>query len=566
MSVIIGIDLGSTNSLVSYWDGSKAVIIPNAIGERITPSVVGIDANGDVLVGTAAKERMITHPQLTAARFKRYMGSQKTYQLGNHTFQPEDLSSFLLRSLKADAEAYLQQPVDEAVISVPAYFSDRQRKTTQAAGELAGLKVERLINEPTAAAISFGLHTNSDECSFLVFDLGGGTFDVSVLSLFDGIMEVNATAGHTALGGEDFVDVMINAFLKAKDLSTDQLDLKSQSRLRWRMEKLKRELTNKPQANITISLNETDLSWTLSRNELEKMAANLIDRMRQPIERSLNDASITPSELSAVLLVGGATRMPLVRSLVSRMFGKFPTSHHNPDEVVALGTAIQAGLKSRDKALAEVVLTDVCPYSLGLDTAVQHVNGKRESGYYHPIIERNTAVPVSREETFRTCWDDQEKLLIDIYQGESRYTKNNIRLGQLEISVPPSPAGEQPIKVRYTYDINGMLEVQVHVLSTDEISSVVIEENPGHLSKLEIAKRLKALEKIKIHPREQMPNRTLVARAERLYEQTLGKVRQSIAESLLRFNAVINQQNPHDITEACQQLSAQLDYIEAKRI
>jgi len=566
MSVIIGIDLGSTNSLVSYWDGSKAVVIPNAIEERITPSVVGIDDNGDVLVGTAAKERLISHPQLTAARFKRYMGSQKTYQLGKHIFQPEDLSSFLLRSLKADAEAYLQQSIDEAVISVPAYFSDRQRKTTQAAGELAGLKVERLINEPTAAAISFGLHTSSDECSFLVFDLGGGTFDVSVLSLFDGIMEVNATAGHNALGGEDFVDVMINAFLKAKALSTEQLDLKSQSRLRWRMEKLKRELTNQRQATLTISLNETDYSWALNRDELEKMAANLIERMRQPVERSLNDASITPSELSAVLLVGGATRMPLVRSLVSRIFGKFPTSHHDPDEVVALGAAIQAGLKSRDKALAEVVLTDVCPYSLGLDTAVQHVTGKRESGYYHPIIERNTVVPVSREETFHTCWDDQEKLLIDIYQGESRYTKNNIKLGQLEVSVPSAPAGEQSINVRYTYDINGMLEVQVHVLSTDEISSVVIEETPGHLSKLEIAKRLTALEKIKIHPREQMKNRVLVARAERLYEQTLGNVRQSIAESLLQFNAIINQQNPREITKACQQLSAQLDSIEDERI
>lgn len=564
MSVIIGIDLGTTNSLVSYWNGSEAEIIPNALGENMTPSVVGVDDNGEVLVGKSAKERLITHPELTAALFKRYMGSEKRYSMADHEFSPEDLSSFVLRALKQDAEAFLNTTVEEAVVSVPAYFSDKQRKATQAAGQLAGLKVERLINEPTAAAISYGLH-KQDESSFLVFDLGGGTFDVSVLSLFSGIMEVNATAGNYALGGEDFVDLLMKTFCEKNNLNRSELDVHSLSRLRWKIERLKHDLTSSQSSNLSITLNEQNYIWAVTREEFEGMSEMLITKMREPIERALNDASIMPSQLDNVLLVGGATRMPLVRSLAAKMFGKFPANHHNPDEVVAQGAAIQAGLKARDAALAEVILTDVSPHSLGTNV-VKHFKATREAGFFHPIIERNTVVPVSREDRFGTLYDDQDNILIEIYQGESRQVKNNIKLGELVIDVPKAPAGEEGVIVRFTYDINGLLEVIVKAVSTSETKSIVIEENPGYLTREEIAKRLQELESIKIHPRETLENRTIIARAERLFEQTLSETREAIGDEIAAFEAVINTQNPNEIKKAYQHLNEFLNSTEYHRI
>lgn len=562
---IIGIDLGSTNSLVSYWDGQKATIIPNALGENITPSVVGIDDNGEILVGKPAKERIITHPQQTASFFKRYMGSKRNYRFGQHNFQPEDLSSFVLRSLKADAEAFLGEPVEEAVISVPAYFNDKQRKATQYAGELAGLKVERLINEPTAAAISYGLH-NERAGSFLVFDLGGGTFDVSVLSLFEGIMEVNATAGHNALGGEDFDELIMQQFLNDNDLQKHELDEQSYSRLRWHIESLKRSLTEFQKKELAISLNNKQYTWLFSREKFSEISQSLIDKIRAPIERSLNDAAIQPSQLDEVLLVGGATRMPFIRSLAAKMFGRLPTCHHNPDEVIALGAAVQAGLKSRDQALKDVILTDVCPYSLGTRVMFTNTFGQKEDGYFHPIIERNTVIPVSREEIFSTSEDNQENMQIDIYQGENRLVKNNVKLGEVVVDIPKSPAHEETVSVRFTYDINGILEVDIKVTTTGETKNIVIYDNSEGLSKTQISQRLQELKKLKIHPRETLENRTLIARAERLYEQTLGTVRNNISHAIMQFEDVVNQQNIEDIKNASQTLTEYLDNLEKERI
>ena len=565
MSSIIGIDLGSTNSLVSYWDGVKAVIIPNAFGDNLTPSVVGLDDNNQILVGAVAKERLITHPHKTAAIFKRYMGSDKIYDFGADTlFRPEDLSSFVLRALKADSEAFLGETIIEAVISVPAYFNDQQRRATQAAGELAGLKVERLINEPTAAALSYGLHRQGEESSFLIFDLGGGTFDVSVLSLFAGIMEVNATAGHNALGGEDFVDLMLESFIQNHQL--DVLSLKDRSKLRWKVEQLKRALTNNNQASFEIEINQRELSWCLSRVEFEQLCAPLISRIRQPIERALNDAAMSPADLKDIILVGGATRMPIVRSLVAKMFGRLPTSHHNPDEIIALGAAVQAGLKARDATLSDVVLTDVCPYTLGLETVRTTRDEQYETGFYTPIIERNTVIPVSKEEVFSTSFDNQPSMLLCIYQGESRLVRDNIKLGELIIEVEPAPAGEQLVTVRYTYDINGILEVNTRVKATGKLDSLVIKNDACHLSEREIKARLTELEALKIHPRDQLDNRLLIARGERLFEQSLGETRDLISELLLQFERFVNEQNPKEIQRALIRINAEFSQIELKRI
>ncbi len=563
---IIGIDLGTTHSLVSVWEDNKAKIIPNALGSNLTPSVVGLDIDGNVLVGQVAKERLITHPELTTALFKRHMGTNHTTHLLNKSFTPADLSSLLLRSLKADAEAYLGHPVTEAVISVPAYFNDQQRKMTKTAGELAGLKVERLINEPTAAAIAYGIHELGQESTFLVFDLGGGTFDVSVLNVFDGVMEVTATAGHNSLGGEDFVDLMITDFLAKRELMAEQLSATQLSLLRARAEYLKRQLTKGDHARSMIHIDGVEHLWQISREEFETLSQPLIQKMRQPIERVLSDSGLLPRDLQAVVLVGGATRMPLVSSLVERLLGFKATGHLNPDEIVAMGAAIQAGLKARDQSLKDVILTDVCPYTLGIETSKRDRQKQLISGFYAPIIERNTVIPASIEDTFYTCHDGQRAIQVDVYQGESRHVANNLKLGELTIPVPAKPAGEQSITVRFTYDINGILEVDVKTDGTQDQQTLIIKQADCHLSEEEIQAKLEELAELKVHPRERQENRYLIARGERLYEQNLGAIRDSISHWLLQFEQVLEAQNPREIERARKQISQQFDQIDFERI
>src|SRR5262245_38165597 len=371
--MIAGIDLGTTNSLVAVWRDGEARLVPNALGEFLTPSIVAVDDNGEILIGRPAAERMLTRPDLTTALFKRHMGTNKATRLGNRDFRPEELSSLVLRSLKRDVEMWTSETVDEVIISVPAYFNDTQRKATRIAGELAGLKVERLINEPTAAALAYGLSSQQPETQFLIFDLGGGTFDVTIVELFEGVIEVRATAGDNFLGGEDFVSVLIDRFLvwAASAEGPTRKDVQSDPRLyqiiRREAERAKRQLTSAQEVSMNVPWKDTVLRFPFTDALAEEWFEPVLQRIRQPVERALRDANIRPSQLSEVLLVGGATRMPLVRSLVARMFGRFPDTRINPDEAVALGAAIQAGLKARDAALREVVLTDVCPYTLGVE-------------------------------------------------------------------------------------------------------------------------------------------------------------------------------------------------------
>lgn len=558
----IGIDLGTTNSLVAYWTENGPVLIPNALGETLTPSVVSVDENGEILIGKIARERLLTHPDRTASTFKRFMGTEKRYQLGRYSLSAEDLSSFVIKSLKADAEAHFGYPVLEAVISVPAYFNDTQRKATKRAAELAGLKVERLISEPTAAAISYGLHQEESETQFLVFDLGGGTFDVSILEMFEGVMEVKSIAGDNFLGGEDFTDLIASYFIEAHRLDINTLNSKTRSSIHKQAELCKRALFSEQEGKMSVNIQGELVETTLSRNQLEDLAFPLLQRLRQPIERALRDASISPRELDAIVLIGGATRMPLIKSIVSKIFGRLPYSHINPDEAVALGTAIQAALKERNEALNELVLTDVCPYTLGTGIVQTMANGKHEDGYFFPIIERNTPIPVSRVERLYTVLDYQRSILVDVYQGESRRVEHNLKLGELNVKVPPAKKGEESIDVRYTYDINGILEVEVTVVSSGVKTKAVIEKNPGSLSKQEIEERFQALQNIKIHPRERTENRLLLAKGERMYEEALGEERMIIANFLRRFESVLSTQNERDIAKAAEELKQQLDMFE----
>jgi molecular chaperone HscC len=561
---IVGIDLGTTYSLVAVWRDGQPRIVENVLGSRLTPSVVGLDADGQILVGQAAKERLITHPDRTAATFKRYMGTDRLTRLGTRPFRPEELSSFVLRSLKSDAESFLRDPVEEAVISVPAYFGDAQGKATRAAGELAGLKVERLVNEPTAAAMAYGLHEAANESTFLVFDLGGGTFDVSVVELFDGVMEVHASAGDSFLGGEDFTSALAAAFLEHAKVRAEDLEATERSRVHKQAELAKLQLTTAETAEMRLKLKGRDIEWEASRPALESRTRGLVERMRRPVERAMRDADLKVADLGGVVLVGGATRMPLVRSLAAKLFGQFPLTQIHPDEAVALGAAIQAGLKSRDAALSETVLTDTCPHSLGVAVAIPSDSDEFLGTQFSPILERNTVVPVSREEVYTPHSDEQRAVDIEVYQGESRRLENNVRLGLVTLPLPPGKARERQVTVRFTYDINGLLEVDTRVLDTDVRETLVIEGNPGLLTPEEIEKRLKELEAIKIHPRDQMENRTLMARGERVFEESLGDVRAHVGRLLAQFETVLAGQDMQGIQKARQELTHALDHFEGE--
>ncbi|MEO3944228.1 molecular chaperone HscC [Gorillibacterium sp. CAU 1737] len=558
----IGIDLGTSNSLVAYWSEGGPVIIPNSLGMRLTPSVVSLDDNDELLIGQIAKERMITHPHLTVSAFKRFMGTDKQYHLGGHTFTPEDLSSFILRSLKEDAEAFLQEPIEEAVISVPAYFNDAQRKATMRAAAIAGLHVERLISEPTAAAVSYGLHQEESETRFLVFDLGGGTFDVSVLELFEGVMQVQSIAGDNYLGGEDFTNLLITHFTEKHELDYLSLTSKEKSALAKQAEQCKLVLGQEPAGEMTFPYQGETMQLLISRLQYEQLVSPLLLRLRTPIERALRDASLTPNDLDAVILIGGATRMPIVKSVVSRMFGMLPYSQINPDEAVALGAAIQVALKDRDKSLKEMILTDVCPYSLGTSVVRSVKPDQYESGHFLPIIERNTPIPVSKVQRLYTVRDNQTQLEVDIYQGESRKVENNVHLGSLDIHIQAAPAGEQSIDVRYTYDINGVLEVEVTTVKTGEKKTMVIEKSPGQSSPEQIKARLEELSHLKIHPRDRSENRLLLARGERLYEEALHEKRDYIGRLVFAFENVLASQNEQEIKKQAVIFKQKLDSLE----
>ncbi|CAI3652177.1 MAG: Hsp70 family protein [Clostridium neonatale] len=561
--MIIGIDLGTTNSLVSYFTEGGPVIIPNRLGDNLTPSVVSInEENGEIYVGKIAKERKITHPNLTADIFKRSMGTEKKFHLGEEEFSAEELSSFVLRSLKEDAEEYLGQTINEAVISVPAYFNDAQRKATQRAGKLAGLKVERMINEPTAASIAYGLHNENLNNRFLVFDLGGGTFDISILELYKNIMEVRAVAGDNFLGGEDFTEILVNMFFNSKKIKCNSFDTKLIEHVRKQAELCKQEFSNSKNVIMKCKINGELIEQEFFIEEYEKNCQLLLAKIRKPIERVLKDAAIKVREIDEIILVGGATKSSIVRNFVGKLFGRLPNTNINPDEAVALGAAIHGAMKERNEAIKEIVLTDVCSYTLGTNVSLRREDDSYESGHFYPIIERNTVIPVSKTERLYTTYDNQPSINIEILQGESRFAKNNLFLGELNIDVPKGPAGREAVDVTYTYDINSILEVEVTVVSTKLKKRIVIQKNEGAMSEEEIEERLKELSYLKIHPRDKEENKLLLAKGERLYEESFGEARRTIDMYLRDFEETLDKQNKHDIEVSAEELKKFFDIVE----
>lgn len=559
--MIIGIDLGTTNSLVSVFTEDGAKVIPNRLRDKLTPSIVNIDNDGQVFVGRIAKEKKITNPESTFQLFKRSMGTKKEFSCYDKTFKAEELSSFIIRSLKEDAEEYLGETIDEAVISVPAYFNDVQRKATQRAGALAGLKVERVVNEPTAAAIAYGFHNKSNMSKFLVFDLGGGTFDVSVLELYKNIIEVRAVAGDNFLGGEDFTEIIVNMFLKDNNIKSENLDSKTLAIIRKEAECCKKKFSEDKVVEMKCKVNDELVEYKLTLENYEKACELLLEKLRRPIERTLRDAELKLKDIDEIVLVGGATKLPIVRNFVAKLFGRVPNTSINADEAVALGAAMQGAMKERNEVIKEIVLTDVCPFTLGTNVAIKRRGDSYESGHFYPIIERNTVVPVSRTERLYTLYDNQTKISVEILQGESRFARNNLLLGEIEITVPRGPAGEEAVDVTYTYDINSILEVEVTVVSTKHKKRMVIKRDDNTMTDEEIENRLKELSEIKIHPREDEENKLLLAMGERLYEESIGEVRDSIDMYLRKFEDILETQDRSKIEKAAKELKEILQSI-----
>ncbi|MCB9548896.1 MAG: Hsp70 family protein [Myxococcales bacterium] len=561
---MIGIDLGTTYSLVAVLEAGQPIIIANALGEQLTPSAVSVDEAGMVLVGAPAAARAKTHPDRTATQFKRDMGTDRKFQLGPRTLGPQQLSALVLAELKRDAEAWLGRPVTEAVITVPAYFGDPQRQATKDAGELAGLRVERIINEPTAAAMAYGLHNRHRELKAVVLDLGGGTFDVTVLEIIEGVIEVQASAGDARLGGEDFTDalmVLIEQQLARQGEDVSGVPL-ARARIREACELAKRRLSTDESAEVALpglplaGGRRADVAMTITRQDAQDVWAPLLDRIRIPVMRALRDARVKTTEIDEVLLVGGSTRTPAVVELAARLFGRMPLRKLPPDEAVVMGAAIQAALKRDDEAVDDMVVTDVAPFTLGISIA-QPIGGQRISGLFSPILERGTVIPASRVERFSTIEDGQREILIQVYQGEHSLCADNTHLGGYSLKgLPKAKAGEVSVDVRFTYDQNGILEVEMTVVGTERKEYLVLEQRPGKMTPEQLAQARAEMESLKFHPRDTLPNRTALDRAEALFVELTGMDRQALGALMARFRGALETQDLALIDEAREALNS----------
>lgn len=513
--IILGIDLGTTNSVVSYMDGTNPVVLENPNGKRTTPSVVSFK-NDEIIVGEVAKRQIETNPN-TVASIKRLIGTSQTVNVNNKEYKPEEISAMILSYMKDYAEKKLGQKVSKAVITVPAYFDNAQREATKIAGKIAGLQVERIINEPTAAALAFGLNKTDKSMKVLVYDLGGGTFDVSVLELESGTFEVLSTSGNNHLGGDDWDNEIVKWLIeKIKsqhnyDPSTDKMAL---ARLKEAAEKAKIDLSNQSVASINLpfltvtSDGPVNVDLELKRSEFESMTAYLVDKTRKPIEDALKEANITASELDEVLLVGGSTRIPAVQDMVQRTLGKAPNRSINPDEVVAIGAAIQGGVLAGD--VQDILLLDVTPLTLGIETL---------GGISTPLIPRNTTIPVTKSQIFSTAADNQTEVTIMVVQGERQMASDNKRLGQFNLSgIEPAPRGVPQIEVSFSIDVNGITTVTAKNMKTNEAQSIKIE-NSSKLSEEEIDRMVKEAEENKEKDSKRKEEVETIVRAEALVNQ-----------------------------------------------
>ena len=567
---MIGIDLGTTNSLATYIDDNGEIqFIKNEYGNILIPSVVGIDENDAIIVGELAKERRMMNAGETASNFKRRMGTDAKIKVKNRTFDAQMLSSFVLKHLKENAEKQLNEKINRAIISVPAYFNDKQRRDTKMAAELAGLTVERLINEPTAAALSLGSNILNQNLKFIVLDLGGGTFDVTLLETFENIMDVISISGDTMLGGEDFTTKICEIFLKNIKLAITDLSRDERTKLYTKADRAKKLISLK-NVEIEMEIKGKKYKSEITQENFRETVKPLLVKMKVAIDKALQDGNTDAREIEKVILVGGAVKLGIIEEFVEKYFhkmrgekiyfnnddfienNKLVSIAADPDTVVAYGVGIAVGMKERNKVFKERILTDVCPFTLGTE-----IVGRR----FAPIIPRNTTVPTSRSEYFYTIEDYQSQVTVGIYQGESLNIDDNLFLGEFLLDVPQNLAGKEAINVRFTYDINGILEVEAKVVSTGVKKSKLIIN--GDLSEEEKNEKIKMLEEIKIQSENKNKDKLLLERANRIYAEIVNtEIRNHISEYLENYKMVVATGDRIRIQKAKESFSQFLDKID----
>ena len=536
---IIGIDLGTTNSLVGSMQNGKPEIFKNELGYDLTPSVVAVTEEGTIIVGQPAKDRIVSHPNSGKACFKRDMGNKELYKLSQKSLSPVECSALILKEMKRIAEMRLGEPVTRAVISVPAYFRDAQRNATLEAAAVAGLKVERIINEPTAAALAFGYKNPEKESNILVFDLGGGTFDITLLEVFDGVIEVKSSGGESHLGGEDYTAALLDHITKREGL---KIEAEKNNRWKEKIDLAKVELSSKE----STAFQHEDLEINISRTDLALAGKNLNARMRPIIRKCLNDARLSPEDINDVLLVGGASRMPIIVEIVKAIIPTEPNYTIDPDRAIALGACVQAALSAQDAAVDDIVLTDVSPHTLGIEIVRESPDGNHKEGYFAPVINRNSTLPTSHSQIFHTMHPKQDQVDMKIYQGESRLVSDNHFLGEILIKGLKEIQGQKnpgQVDVRFTYDMNGILEVELTILSSGKKLNKIFEQRPGTMTETEVNEAIKRLQPLKIHPRDSLPNRTKLEKANRLYENLNASERDELSQIINQFEIALDRQD-----------------------
>lgn len=554
---IIGIDLGTTNSLAVCWKNGKTIAIKNSLGDTYTPSAVSVDDNNDIIVGKVASERLISHPERSVSEFKRNMGTDYQFSLGDRKFSAVELSSFVLKKIKKDAEAFLGESVEEAIISVPAYFDDNSRNATKMAAKLSGLNVNRLINEPSAAALAYAVENNYSEGTYMIIDFGGGTLDVSIVDTFDSIIEILAVSGDNSLGGKDFNEAIVKYFCKINGLCYDDMSDDSKAIIYRNAENCKIALSSVPSAMIIANINQKQYSAVIDNNKLINIASDIFDRISIPVKKALHDSKCTIDDIDDIILVGGSCKMPVIRSYIEMLLHKKPYTGTDPDTAIAIGAGIFAGIKQRNEKLKDVIITDICPFSLGIST----YNIETNEDLMEFIIDRNTSLPASRMKKFCAISDGQKKIKIRIYQGESMLPAKNLFLGEFEVECPETKKNDTICEVRLTYDINGILMIDVTTVSDNQNHSKIIISKTNQMSESELDVYKSKMEEIKLSKENDEENALLIARAQRMYEEALPEERDIILRALIVFKSALQKQKNHEIRICYEQLNEILDNI-----
>ena len=537
---ILGIDLGTTNSLGAVYRNGKVELIPNRFGSFLTPSVVSVTEDGSVVTGQIAKERLITHPKDTAFSFKKNMGSDQKYNLGGKTFLPEELSGFIVSAIVEDAKEYMGEEIKDVIISVPAYFHDKQRVATKRAGALAGVNVKRIVNEPSAAALASYFDTQNEQL-FLVFDFGGGTLDVSIVDCFDTMVDILAVSGDNHLGGDDFNEAVAEGFLREHQLQRGNLSEKEYAILLRQAEKCKIALSTEKEVKMTAVLGGQTYQSVYTNERMMRESSAVWKRIQTVLRRALRDSRVEVEDIDAVILAGGSGKMPLVQSYMEQLFDQTPLVTGFSDQLIARGLGLVCGVMERKDEVRDYILTDICPFTLG--TGVNNETYPKHP-YMSAIIERNTILPCSRIQRFSTASDYQKEVKIEILQGEEPYAEDNVQLGLITTVVPKKKRGQESVDVRFTYDINGILEVEVTVVSTGKSVKKVLSQN---MDEKEIAKRMKQLEKLKVHPKDMTENQLILERLQALYEEALPETRDRLMYHIRNFESTLAEQDPRRI-------------------